>query len=253
MVIHGGPAAAGSVAKVARELSRWCRVLEPWQRGSGAEPLTVQRHVADLHALIESRCRGEHPALIGASWGAMLALAYAATHPAAAGPLVLVGCGTFDLASREQLQATLAARTSEEMRAQLKLAETDSTDPGRRMQRQHEIQRSAFLYAPLPAEPEDPAAPPFDVRAHLETWSDMLELQARGVYPAAFGAITSPVLMLHGDYDPHPGPMIRDCLRAHIRQLSYRELERCGHEPWLERHAREPFFTCLRELLAQNQ
>src|SRR4051812_12073313 len=89
VVLHGGPAAVGSAAPLARGLADAFRVLEPWQRSSGAEPLTVARHVADLHALVSSTCAGTRPALVGESWGAMLALAYAAVHPDRAGPLVL--------------------------------------------------------------------------------------------------------------------------------------------------------------------
>jgi pimeloyl-ACP methyl ester carboxylesterase len=39
--------------------------------------LSVSQHVEDLHQLLLSRCIGEKPNLIGSSWGAMLALAYA--------------------------------------------------------------------------------------------------------------------------------------------------------------------------------
>jgi hypothetical protein len=51
-----------------------------------------------------------------------------------------------------------------------------------------------------------------DARGHAESWNDMLRLQADGIYPAAFAAIKTPVLMLHGDFDPHPGPLIRASL-----------------------------------------
>ena len=89
----------------------------------------------------------------------------------------------------------------------------------------------------------------FDTRANQETWNDMLRLQAAGVYPAAFAAIRAPVLMLHGAYDPHPGTMIRDGLAPFIPQLEYREWERCGHYPWLEKHARDDFYRTLRAWL----
>ena len=55
--------------------------------------------------------------------------------------------------------------------------------------------------------------------------------------------------MLHGADDPHPGPAIRDSLRPHLPQLEYREWDRCGHYPWLERAAREEFLVVLREWL----
>ena len=75
----------------------------------------------------------------------------------------------------------------------------------------------------------------------------MLRLQEDGIYPAAFEAIAAPALMLHGDADPHPGKMIRDSLASTIAHLEYRELARCGHYPWLETAAREPFYALLRE------
>jgi pimeloyl-ACP methyl ester carboxylesterase len=71
------------------------------QRGSGPEPLTVARHVADLQELVLSL--PGPPVILGHSWGAMLALAYAAAHPEHAGPLILVGCGTFDFAARDRM------------------------------------------------------------------------------------------------------------------------------------------------------
>jgi len=84
-----------------------------------------------------------------------------------------------------------------------------------------------------------------DARAYRETWKDMLCAQDAGTYPAAFTAISSPVLMLHGADDPHPGTMIRDSLVPHIPHLEYREWPRCGHYPWLEREAREEFFRAM--------
>ena len=89
----------------------------------------------------------------------------------------------------------------------------------------------------------------FDVRAHKETWDDMLRLQADGTYPAAFSAIRSPVLMLHGSYDPHPGLMIRDSLLPYIPHMEYHEWVKCGHRPWIERYVRNDFFKILKDWL----
>jgi hypothetical protein len=58
--------------------------------------------------------------------------------------------------------------------------------------------------------------------------------------------------MLHGAYDPHPGALIRDSLKPYLPQLEYRELQRCGHSPWVEQHARERFLGELRGWLAQQ-
>src|SRR5215831_423538 len=123
IVLHGGPGAAGHMAPIARDLAGSCRVVEPFQRGSGGERLTVARHVADLHEFISVRAPENPPAIVGASWGAMLALAYAAAHPDSAGPLILVGCGTFDLDARAILRRHIAERMNDAIRAQLERAE----------------------------------------------------------------------------------------------------------------------------------
>ena len=51
------------------------------------------------------------------------------------------------------------------------------------------------------------------------------------------------------DMDPHPGRMICDGLRPHLQRLTYMELERCGHYPWVERHASAAFYSVLRAAL----
>src|SRR5215470_14038182 len=67
IVLHGGPAAAGHMAPVARGLADSYRVIEPFQQGSGSERLTVARHVADLHEVINFYAQGYQPVLLGAS------------------------------------------------------------------------------------------------------------------------------------------------------------------------------------------
>ena len=234
---------------VARGLAHRFRVLEPFQRGSGHEPLSVARHVADLKALVDGRCGGAKPALVGHSWGAMLALAYAGAHPGDVGALVLVGCGTFDRVSRDRMRKALDARLDDGLRERLRRLPDEVADADERFRAMGELLLPAYSYDLVSFDPEIVAC---DARAHEETWDDMVRLQEAGVYPAAFRAITSPVLMLHGAADPHPGPMIRDALRAHLPHLEYREWARCGHYPWLERAAREEFFACLSEWLGRR-
>lgn len=244
VLLHGGPGAPGHMAPVARGLEDLFRVLEPFQRGSGGEPLTVARHVADLHAIAAPLGR---PALVGSSWGAMLALAYAAAHPESAGPLVLVGCGTFDLAARARFKAALDERMDDALRRRIAALEREIPDADRRLAAYADLLTPLYAFDPLPG---DLGFEDCDARAHEETWSDMLRLQADGTYPAVFAAIESPVLMLHGAFDPHPGAMIRASLLPHVRGLEYVLWERCGHYPWIERHARDEFFGTLRRWLA---
>jgi pimeloyl-ACP methyl ester carboxylesterase len=236
------------MAPVARGLEDSFRVLEPFQRGSGREPLTVDRHVRDLHELVASQCDGERPALVGFSWGAMLALAYAAAHPKAAGRLVLIGCGTFDRAARARLQTTVDERLDEVegLRLRLERLPQEVSDPDERLRVTGELILPLYSHALVTTATEVAAC---DARAHRETWEDMVRQQDAGVYPAAFAAIESPVLMLHGAVDPHPGTMTRTTLQHYIPQLEYHEWQRCGHCPWLEKAVHNEFFSRLRAWL----
>jgi len=105
-------------------------------------------------------------------------------------------------------------------------------------------------FDPLPSMEMDEE--PCDARGHEETWADMMRLQNEGIYPTAFRAVRSPVLMLHGAEDPHPGARIRASLLPYLPQLEYQEFPRCGHTPWHEKAACEEFFSVLsRWLLSQ--
>ncbi len=122
----------------------------------------------------------------------------------------------------------------------------DFTDPDERLNAMVNLLLPLFSYELLTTDLELEGV---DARGHTETWDDMIRLQDDGVYPAAFAVIKSPVLMLHGAEDPHPGQMIRASLEPHLPGLEYREWERCGHYPWLEKAVREEFFAVVRDWL----
>jgi pimeloyl-ACP methyl ester carboxylesterase len=251
-VLHGGPAAVGDVAPVAEGISGSFHAVEPWQRGSGGVPLTVALHVADLHELATDLAGNSPVAILGHSWGAMLALCYAAKHPRKVGPVAIVGCGTFDQACRRRMQATIEERTDDDLRDRIRRASTDASDPADQFIQNFKLTRHIFDYDPINLNADKEGFEPFDLKAHDETWSDMRQLQNDGTYPNAFAAIESPVLMLHGQYDPHPGKMIWDSLLPYLPQLEYHEFERCGHSPWIEKSAREAFFSVICEWLGRR-
>jgi pimeloyl-ACP methyl ester carboxylesterase len=244
-LLHGGPGAPGSLLPLAGVLKERFCVMEPFQRGSGSSPLTVETHVEDFHELVLSACHGKPVAVVGHSWGAMLGLVAASAYPEDVRSLVLVGCGTFDAQSRSMMAKVLEGRTNGDLREKAGALKREIGDRDERMK------QYAALVAPLYSfDPEGSGEPlACDGRAFEETWNDMLRLQGEGVYPAAFSAIRCPVLMLHGSWDPHPGWMIRDSLLPHIPQLEYVEMEECGHTPWRERRVRDRFFSLLSDWL----
>jgi pimeloyl-ACP methyl ester carboxylesterase len=246
LVLHGGPGAPGSARGIARVLSQRFTVFEPLQRRSGSVPLSVEQHVRDLAAVATA------PALVvGHSWGAMLGLSFASRHPVAVAKLVLVGCGTYEEAARAQLRASIQQRLGaarhqrvDELQAQL-VGTTSPVEREAALQELGAIHSELQTYAPVEDDAEQSELLPVDPEGHAETWNDVIRLQKDGVEPQAFSQIQAPVLMIHGDYDPHPGSVTRDLLRQYIPHLEYVNLERCGHEPWRERHAREAFASTL--------
>ncbi len=246
VLLHGGPGAPGSVAPVARDLSDSFRVLEPLQRTSDDGPLNVQQHIDDLEQVIAAWCSWTKPVLLGHSWGAMLALAYAAEFPDTVAGLVLVGCGTFDPESRAVMQSALKQRATPEFNSRLARVTRGVTDPDVRMCVLARFLDPLYTYDGLSEEDE---TEDYDSRGHEEAWNDMVRLQQEGVYPAAFKSISVPVLMLHGSWDPHPGRMTYETLSRHVPHLDYIELRDCGHYPWRERRARDEFYLRLRNWL----
>ena len=244
-VLHGGPGAPGSVASLARQLSDSFHVLEPLQRRSGAVPLTVAQHVDDLARVLPGRMP-----IIGWSWGAMLAMSFAVDHPDLVQSLVLVGCGTYDPSARATYASAMSRRLGADGRrrmAELHAALEATSDPGARddlLAQRGALATQAQSVALIEPNKSDLSA---DALGHEETWNDVLRRQDEGIEPRAFAAIATPVLMIHGDDDPHPGAAIRDTLRPFLPKLEYLGIARCGHLPWLEQDGRD---LCLRAVRA---
>jgi pimeloyl-ACP methyl ester carboxylesterase len=245
IVVHGGPGACGSMAPVARGIADLFGVIEPFQSSTG---MTVADHVSDLHEIVQVSSKRIPPALVGHSWGAMLALSYAAAHPEMVGPIVLICSGTFDLAARERFSANIAQLMDLDTRAKFERVQA-LLDANARFRALGKLTLELYSHDLATSDQELEES---EAGSNHETWQDMVRLQNEGVYPGTFAVIRSPVLMLHGAVDPHPGEMIRASLEPYIPQLEYREFERCGHYPWLERAARNEFFSVLRKWLSDR-
>ena len=204
VVLHGGPAAAGAAEPIARELSRYCEVLEPFQREACVGKLTVSSHVQDLYNLVKAKYRNDRPILIGHSWGAMLALAYAAKYGHSIDRVILIGCGTFDKYSRVELRKRHGRLMTKEKQKQLNEIEsiTDANEKTRQFTCFYEV-----LYAYDMIKGNKPTVR-FDLESHIQSWNDMVKQQEAGIYPQVFSEIKNPVTMIHGQFDPHPGQMI---------------------------------------------
>ena len=62
-----------------------------------------------------------------------------------------------------------------------------------------------------------------------------------------FPKISCPIVLIQGENDPHPPAGVSAPLEHLGIPLRQHLLPRCGHNPWREQYAREPFFRILKQ------
>ncbi|MHB9003675.1 MAG: alpha/beta fold hydrolase [Coriobacteriia bacterium] len=245
VVLHGGPGGQGSVVSLAAALAPSYHVLEPLMRPAGTLPMTMDQHAEDIAQIAPPQAT-----YIGWSWGAMLGLTFASLYPDRVKSLVLVGCGAYDEASREEHLARRRASLGADGEARYfdllaRMRTTTDVEWANSLLGQvTELVEKSQAVEPIGLTATDTVP---DAAGYLETWADVIRLQRDHIEPARFSAIGCPVLMLHGEEDTHPGHLIRDVLQIHVTQLAYIGIPACGHVPWYERYGREAFFTALKQ------
>ncbi len=232
---------------MARELSIDRGVLEPLQTRSSVDGQVLElKRVLERHATLPV-------ALAGASWGAWLSLILAARYPSLVEKLVLVGSAPFEESYASSILPTRLERLPEPERAELGDLLATLDDPAVAADRNVAFARTGVLLSKADAYDAtvDEADPlPVDYEVYRSVWSEAAEMRRTGGLLALAGAVRCPVLAIHGDHDPHPADGVRVPLARSLPDFRFVLLDRCGHEPWNERHARERFYALLREALA---
>jgi pimeloyl-ACP methyl ester carboxylesterase len=241
VVVHGGPGAPREVAPVARELSTMRGILEPFQTET-----TLDGQVQELRLTLAEHCQTP-VILIGFSWGAYLSWLTAARYPALVKKLVLVGCPPFEeqyaAAITQTRMKRLKKKEREEAQALLaKLSDPVGTDKNPLLVKLGNLLALADAYD---------STHPDDEGFHCEydifhgVWDEACELRRNQILLRMANAIKCPVIAIHGDADPHPAEGVNDPLARELSDFRFVLLEKCGHRPWIERHAAEEFFRVL--------
>lgn len=248
-LLHGGPGAAGEMAPVARQLSAGRGILEPLQTS-----FSLQGQVHELEILLEAHA--DLPAtLVGFSWGAWLACLLAAHRPELVRGLVLVSAGPFEAHWAERIEATRKERMNPDERRELSRLLGELEDSGGR-DRAGTFRRFGTLFSridawdPLPQE-SDPDSLEMDPEIFRRVWAEAAALRESGELLERCSLIRCPVVAIHGDFDPHPAEGVKEPLSRILPDFRFHLLDRCGHRPWTEREAREPFFHILEEELGR--
>lgn len=244
-VIHGGPGAAGEMAPVARKLSKRNGVLEPLQTKD-----SINGQVEELKKVLEEY--GSPPVvLIGWSWGAWLALIFAAKYPESVEKLILVSSGPFEEKYAELVMNTRLERLSVVEKEELYNLNNSLNDPRYKNKDQlftrfGEISDKTDTFSAL-----DDTLPEVSVNYNIykKVWREAEELRQRGKLLQEAKLVRCPVLAIHGVYDPHPSDGVR-LLSEYVRNFRIILLDKCGHAPWKERFAHGYFYEILKSELS---
>ncbi len=245
-VVHGGPGWAGEMAPVARELAPKWGVLEPFQTAN-----SLEGQVQELHAQLQ---QGSVPVtLIGFSWGAMLSIVFTARYPADVRKLILVSTGA--LTERQAATALEARRmrlTEKDRQEARALHDQINNAAGQDVTEARNRLTAIFDKTELVEEIDEDvyADIPFQVDMARAMAKDVTELRRTSQLIRFAETITCPVVAVHGDYDPLPADALRVSLSKGVKDFRLVILARCGHIPWIEKHARDKFFEVLNTELA---
>lgn len=244
--VHGGPGAAGEMGPVARAVSSRCGSLEPFQTAATLDG-QIEELAGDLSAFADPPIT-----LIGYSWGAWLAALTAARCPELVDKLVLISSGPFEqkyvplMAQIRQARFT-AEEWAEIEQIQARLADENAIDRPALFARFGALYGKADAYDPLPDGHQESAS--LNPKIYHSVWNEAAGLRQTGQLLQQVRQIFCPVVAIHGDYDPHPAEGVREPLSAALPDFRFILLERCGHTPWKERHAKESFYRVLLEEL----
>ncbi len=245
VVLHGGPGAHHDYLLPGFDaLARGRELIYYDQRGGGRSPVGRdvpvgwREHVADLEAL-----RGlwglEHLTLAGYSWGGLLALLYAVTHPTRVARLALISPAPVWRAARDEFEHRFRARTLspalQAARQALRESGLRERDPAAHQQRLFELAVAGYFHDPALAR----SLTPFRIteRTQRAVWESLGDYDLR----PSLRQLRIPALVLHGDDDPIPLETAEAAAQA--LGAEFHVLPRCGHVPYVE--AFDRFVTLL--------
>jgi proline iminopeptidase len=259
VLCHGGPGLWDMFGTLAPDLAgaTGMPVVRWDQRGCGRSqrrgPYSLARSVADLDA-VRAHLAAPVVDLLGHSWGAMLALSYALTHPERVGALVYA-CGTgIDPGApwRAEFHANAEARLGTEALA--RLAELRAAPPSPQRDREQAVLQWSAEFVDLDRATEHARAmaePWFGVNGDCsaEVNADVRRYLDGTDVAALCRVLPVPTLIVDGERDNRPRWAV-DSLNRALPAVRRVTLVGAGHLPWVERP--EEFCTAVASFLTTN-
>jgi pimeloyl-ACP methyl ester carboxylesterase len=244
-VVHGGPGMPGEMLPVAVELSLQYGILEPLQTA-----VSLDGQVRELYDVLEDNSN-QPVTVIGWSWGAILAFILAAKYPSNVKKLIFVSSGVFVKRYAGKINKTRLNRLDREEKVKFKSVMKALEDPffankDMLMLNLETLLYKTDMYNPLPFKSD---VLEYQYNIFRDVWRDAEKLRESGELLKMGKSISCPVVAIHGDYDPHPYQGVQKPLSRVLRDFKFILLENCGHKPWIEKEARDKFYSTLRDEL----
>jgi pimeloyl-ACP methyl ester carboxylesterase len=189
--------------------------------------------------------------LVGYSWGAWLGFMLAARYPSLVSKLILISSGPFTQEYALDTDRTRFERLNSGEREEMQTLKAELDNPDYTGDKNVLMARGGKLFGR--ADSFDPFPHPGEAECRWDifsaVWPQAAALRRSGDLLALGKDIKCPVVAIHGDYDPHPAGGVRIPLSRTLKDFRFILLEKCGHTPWFERHARDRFYAILREEL----
>jgi len=242
LVLSGGPGEdVHSMQGIADELGKKYRCIMWEQRGTGrsrlpkydASTINLNAYVEDIEAL-RRHLHAEKFIVIGNSWGMILGLTYAGTHPDAVRAVVTIGSGpiTFEylgVFSDNQLARLGACEL--EVRDFWKDPAHESADSDRAAFERLRAAAIAYFYDRKKALQMAAELDPKDYNFHVPP--AFLSAEGKYDFRPKLGTIAAPVLLVQGRQDLAGEANVCEA-HSLIRNSTLAFIDKCGHMPWLE-------------------
>jgi proline iminopeptidase len=242
LVLSGGPGEdINSMQGIADELAKKYRCIMWEQRGTGRSKLprydsstiNLNAYMEDIEAL-RKQLHAEKFVVVGNSWGMILGLAYAGTHPDAVRAVVTIGSGpiTFEyLGVFSDNQFARLGACELEVREFWKDPAREAADSDRAAFERLRAATIAYFYDRKKALQMASELKPEDYNFRVPP--AFLKAEGKYDFRSKLKTIVAPVLLLQGRQDL-AGEANVDEAHSLIKNSTLAFIDKCGHMPWLE-------------------
>jgi len=242
LVLSGGPGEdIHSMEGVADELGKKYRCIKWEQRGTGrsnlprydSSTINLNAYMEDIEAL-RKQLHAQKFIVVGNSWGMILGLAYAGTHPDAVRAVVTIGSGPITLEYLGVFSDNQNSRLGAceiELRDFWRDPSREAADSDRAAFERLRAATIAYFYDRKKAVQMAAELNPNDYNFHVPP----AFLKAEGKYDIRpkLKTILAPVLLLQGRQDLAGEANLYEA-HSLIKNSKLAFIDKCGHMPWLE-------------------